>query len=488
MATKTFVGGSSNNTPGDPANWTPYGAPTPGDTLLMNTGTMNIGGGGLAGDTLILGQGQSSSSINLNLFDGAVLTATTAEFASVTATVNVDGRATATFREANPSTAKYMVNLDAGSTLLGNYSLNFDGIKVNAADGAVFENDGASASGGASTINADVIGSGSFRIAALQGTAGSLEFGRSVAATETVNLSGNPYRASGNVRLTIDQAQNFHALVNLSDGTIELKNLGADSYSYTNDTLTLFNAGAAVDTLRVHNTTTDGSSGASVTPLSVFQQGADIEIEAGAFFKPSGILLPQVQSPLHVAAVSIFDTTTGAAVPDTLSHPYTGPVAGITTEFVDLSPDSLNITATTPNMFLHTGSGNDAINVSGSGGTNVLDGSTGSNFLVGGTGRDTFFVDDRGAAADIWSTVSGFHAGDAATIFGVTPSGFAFDWEDNQGATGFTGLTLHATAVGKPTASLTLAGYSKADLGNGRLSIQFSDASASSPYLYVHAT
>src|SRR6185437_3468315 len=111
------------------------------------------------------------------------------------------------------------------------------------------------------------------------------------------------------------------------------------------------------------------------------------------------------------------------------------------------------------------------------------DGGTGSNFLTGGSGTDTFFVDDRVAIVDIWSTVNGFHAGDAATIWGVTPQGFTFTWVDGQGASGFTGLTLHATASGKPTASLTLTGYTQADLSNGRLSIQFgTDQASGSPY------
>ncbi len=95
----------------------------------------------------------------------------------------------------------------------------------------------------------------------------------------------------------------------------------------------------------------------------------------------------------------------------------------------------------------------------------MLDGSTGSNFLVGGTGNDTFFVDDR-AAADIWSTVVNFHAGDAATIFGVT------------------GMTLHAIAAGKPIASITLAGYSKADLG-GRLGVSFRMEANGDNYMYI---
>ena len=59
-------------------------------------------------------------------------------------------------------------------------------------------------------------------------------------------------------------------------------------------------------------------------------------------------------------------------------------------------------------------------------------------------------------------------------------------WFDGEGAAGYTGLTLHAMAAGKPIASLTLAGYSTADLQNGRLSLSYGDDAAShSPYLYI---
>jgi Ca2+-binding RTX toxin-like protein len=162
-------------------------------------------------------------------------------------------------------------------------------------------------------------------------------------------------------------------------------------------------------------------------------------------------------------------------------------VAGLQWEFIDPTTDSLNVTANVPNVFIHTGSGEDAINVSHANGNNVLDGSTGSNFLVGGSGDDTFFVDDRSPSADIWSTVANFHAGDAATIFGITQSGFNTSWVDGQGATGYTGLTLHVTAGGHPTASLTLAGFTTADLRDGRISTSWGREVDGTPYLYVHA-
>ena len=179
--------------------------------------------------------------------------------------------------------------------------------------------------------------------------------------------------------------------------------------------------------------------------------------------------------------LAVLNTTTGQPISAT-AQAYPGPVADLREQYVNITPDSLNISVSTPDWFISSGSGNDAIAVSS--GINVLDGGTGSNFLTGGSGTDTFFVDDRGPTADIWSTVNGFHAGDAATIWGVMPQAFGLAWVDGQGATGYTGLTLHATASGQPMASLTLAGYTSADLSDGRLSISFGTVGGSA-YMYV---
>jgi hypothetical protein len=180
----------------------------------------------------------------------------------------------------------------------------------------------------------------------------------------------------------------------------------------------------------------------------------------------------------------VTDTTTNQAI-GTSASPYTGPVSGLQQQYVYSGSDNVNISVSTSNWFLHGGSGSDAI--AAYGGTNVLDGGTGSNFLSGGIGTDTFFVDDRSPGADVWSTVSGFHAGDAATVFGVTSSSASLQWVDGQGASGYTGLTLHAAIANQPTASLTLAGYSTSDLGNGHLSVSFGNEPDGTPYMYVVA-
>ncbi len=54
----------------------------------------------------------------------------------------------------------------------------------------------------------------------------------------------------------------------------------------------------------------------------------------------------------------------------------------LTNEFIDLSADNLDIAATTPNSFIYTGLGDDAINVSQVGGNNVLDATGVSNFWL----------------------------------------------------------------------------------------------------------
>ena len=192
------------------------------------------------------------------------------------------------------------------------------------------------------------------------------------------------------------------------------------------------------------------------------------------------------QQPTPAPYFAVMDGTTGQG--STMAgDAYNGPVGGLQHQLIMLISDNLAVSAAVPNSFIHTGSGNDAIDVSAVSGNNVLDGGTGSNFLVGGAGSDTFFLDARNAPASTWSTVGNFHSGDAATLWGLTPQDFALSWVDGQGASGHQGLTLHATGnAGQPEASLTLAGYSTADLSNGRLAMVFGHNDGGN-YLYVHA-
>lgn len=199
---------------------------------------------------------------------------------------------------------------------------------------------------------------------------------------------------------------------------------------------------------------------------------------------PTTPTTPPSPHPNTAPPVAVFDTTTGQSMP-AVGTSYSGPVSRLQYQYVYTGGNSVNVSVSSDNWFLKGGPGNDAIQAYG--GYNVIDGGSGSNFLTGGNGTDTFFVDDRNASSDIWSTVNDFHAGDDATLFGIT-SADTIQWFNNQGAAGFAGLTVHVSAPGQATASLTLPGYSSSDLGNGRLAVQFGSESDGTPYMHIIAS
>lgn len=266
----------------------------------------------------------------------------------------------------------------------------------------------------------------------------------SVSAGEVVSMNGSD-------TLVLDTPSSFSGTIDAAgqNNSIVLNNTGGDNASIVGNTLQVTLGGKVIDSIAV-------TGNLSSTKVS-----------------------------LETTSLKVVDTTSSQVLA-AAGTTYTGPVAGLTNQYINITPDSLSITASTPGWFIHSGAGEDAIAVSS--GINVLDGGTGSNFLVGGSGTDTFFVDDRVATADIWSTVVNFHAGDSATIWGVTPGAFNLSWSNGQGAAGYTGLTLTATAAGKPNALLTLAGFSQADMSSGRISVAFgTDAASGSAFMYVHA-
>jgi hypothetical protein len=195
-------------------------------------------------------------------------------------------------------------------------------------------------------------------------------------------------------------------------------------------------------------------------------------------------ITPVASTPIvtQTLPITVVNTTQSAPIA-AAAQPYSGPVAGLQHEYINITPDSLNISVQNQNWFIHSGDGQDAIAVAG--GTNVLDGGTGSNFLVGAAGTDTFFIDARGATKDIWSTLVNFGTGDICTFWGIDPS-FALEWQDGLGAAGYTGVTLLASRADQPRASMTLTGFSKGDVENGRLFVTFGqDPWSGSDYLCV---
>ena len=231
---------------------------------------------------------------------------------------------------------------------------------------------------------------------------------------------------------------------------------------------------------------TPGANGAPIIDglVSTESDGAgyNVQLTTSAVSEIEGWV---AQDEAPTPPLAVFDTSTDAAVAATGSA-YAGPVAGLENTYANITSASLNIVATTPGWFITTGSGNDAITVTS--GTNVVNGGSGSNFLTGGNGADTFYVDATAPDQDIWSTVVNFHRGDAVTLWGVSPATATIAWADDQGAPGYSGLTLHAQTANGTGASLTLDDYGKADLSDGRLAIAYGTNAALGPYMYIAGT
>jgi len=450
---------------GTAANWAPVSVPTATDSLTFSSrpGLLTGTAQGLNADFSGVGTWNLS---------GAQLT--------LAGLLTVDGTLSTSLARVTAGS----VAVNAGATLSGSGTVT----------GAITDNGTIMASGGLLTLSGAVGGTGLLQI-----DVGATLDVKSASAGETISFLG------GTGTLVDHQGGTIGAAISgfVAGDTIHLSSLAlapGAAATIAGGVLTV-TSGATSETLNL-----TGVSNATIFSVTADASGIGTDVTIGAA-SPPPVSTPPPSSAPPVAAppppsstppappppapgstppadVAAFDTTTNQPVA-AVGQAYPGPVAGLQNEYINITSDNLNVTTSTPNWFVHTGSGDDAIAVNS--GTNVLDGGTGSNFLTGGSGTDTLFVDDRAAPADIWSTAVGFHAGDAATIWGVTPQDFGLAWVDGQGAAGFTGLTLHATAAGRPTASLTLAGYSQADLSNGRLSVTFgTDPASGSAYMFVH--
>lgn len=398
-------------------------------------------------------------------------------------TINVSGAANLTLSVSGGSNEQVHVNLASNTTLTGNFQfVSLQVLEVTGDTSTKLILSGTSNFGAPNPalFGVDVSGPATINVA----RSGIVEFARGASSDVSLKLGPD----SG---VTLDQPTAFKGSIYLNDATLHLNGLGtATDYDLTNGVLTIYGGAddAVLDTLRLSGDTSN---------FSITTNGSQINVvEQGGVTAPNGPALPMhvapqppvVTQPPAPQIIAAHDNTTGADLPDT-SSAYSGPVSGITSQFINATSDNLNVTAQADNLFIKTGSGNDAVALHG--GTNVVDAGTGSNFLTAAGGFDTFFLDARNIPASlsaagpvpgaIWDTIQDFGHGDAATLWGIGPS-TALVWQKNQGAVGHTGLTLHANLANGSEASLTLAGIdSKAGL-----SLAYGSSGGSS-YLYVKA-
>lgn len=299
------------------------------------------------------------------------------------------------------------------------------------------------------------------------GDGGYLELNYPASPIATVINMGSPTGDAAVAKL--DDPSGFHGTVNFNDGLLDLSfqaaSPGVLDWHLNDGFLNLDGRGGTVARFAFN----DVSPTAGTTDVQVSSLGSHLYVTEGALHQPPGATL-LYGGESHIAApgaaAMILDTTTQVSMPDTFSHAYAGPVVGVQTELIDITPHSLNITATKPNLFIKTGDGNDAVALSG--GINVVDAGGGSNFLTGAAGPDTFFLDARHVPkiptaagpvpGSIWDTVEGLGVGDAVTFWGVNASNHV-SYAQSEGAVGHTGITMHVDLTGGGTASLTLPGF-----------------------------
>jgi hypothetical protein len=250
MPSRAWLGGGTNRA-SSPADWSPSGIPQTGDSLTVKSGTINVFGNDLAGDTLTM-TGQDT----VNLFGAtATITAlpapeTGTETQSAAPLVHVIGNDTL-----HANIAAGTIDIFPHSVWTGSVNAEFiptgtgtftEGLVVEGGRGSVFIN--SSTSGimqNIASIGVNVLGIGAFDLAF-----GSLEFGKSVGAGQTVVVGPNG-------TLHLDDPARFAGSVSLQGGFVDLVNMAAaDSYNYSNGVLSIFAGDTVIDTLKLINATT----------------------------------------------------------------------------------------------------------------------------------------------------------------------------------------------------------------------------------------
>nr|WP_294522178.1 hypothetical protein [uncultured Rhodopila sp.] len=252
MTTRTWVGG--DNHASNPNDWSPSGLPQPGDSLVMNTGTMTLSGQTLAGDTLTIG---GNGTVDINTIHATTLKLATAEPA---AHINIHA--------ALHSTLTLTVNF-------GSYSyLNVSGGKL------AFI--GTSGFGAFSTVlKDDITGTGTLDLSGGNASGENMEINGSVASGLTFNIYS---LGIGDAGLQIDHPSKFHAAINMvQSGWVAFEGIHATRGELFNGILEMFDGKKLVDAVRLTN------AGGVAPQLQQNSQGVMFSTGLGDYDQPGGI-------------------------------------------------------------------------------------------------------------------------------------------------------------------------------------------------------
>jgi hypothetical protein len=262
LVSLTWVGGGSNEA-SNPADWSPAVTPKPGDTLTMGSGTMNLSGNALAGDTLYIAPG---------------------------ATANIDTKGPTRLKLATDAPGAH-VNIDVapGSTLTLTASTGFAYLNVS---GGTLSFIGTSVFGGFSTVLADTLsGNGTLDLNGGNASGEAMEVNGPVGSGLTFDINAPGPCDAG---LQIDHPTQFLGQIVLQSGWVGLMGIQATSADLRNGFLEIFNGSRLVDATRFVSAPNNVVGGG----LQVQQNGAGVMVSIGIGdnYQPGGIGTPL---PLH---------------------------------------------------------------------------------------------------------------------------------------------------------------------------------------------
>ncbi len=309
------------------ANWTPGGAPAPGDTLDVPSGVpilfnQTFGSASVASSIGLTSTDASQPSklvawnttltnvtINNTPFYSGPVGQWPANYTTprhgvllVGGTTTNDGGTITSERYVITGQPIYDNSLDIvvapQSTLINKGSINAgleDTTTVSGYGGSALENDGRIlANGGKVTISTDLTGTGSVEASGGSRSPGSLELGAAVDAGQTINLTFGS--------LQIDQPASFLGQVALGRGGVVLEGLQAQSWDLSGNAMEFFDAaGAVIDTLRLATPTDPATLNVYATSNATY--GSAVSVNHG-FFGPGQSDTTPVLLPYYTAAAA----------------------------------------------------------------------------------------------------------------------------------------------------------------------------------------
>ena len=294
MTNRTWVGGG-NNRASNAGDWSPDGAPQPGDALDMQSGVMNIRGNDLAGDTLVIGAVQATTAATLNLSRYADVSLQPASLSDDQITVNVRGSDTLHVQRSDfPSLARLTVNLADHASLAGEFKMLFGSVSIDGGAGSRLINDGSILlQGAAGRFDTKVQGNGSFTVKTAQSAGGRLEFSGFVSRGQSVSVEGDPGRSLIS-HLQVDQPSEFKGAVALGGyGEVDLQGLfNADSYEVKQDMLSIYSGCTVIEKLRLTSLENPNLPNYSTTVFQTSEGVSIARVSLDGSYHGSGTLLP----------------------------------------------------------------------------------------------------------------------------------------------------------------------------------------------------